>query len=506
MSSFTEEDLAKQLMSFGEEALQESRVDDAINFFLDTIGINPDLAAAYNNLGVALWEKGDYKSAVENVRTAVEKEPDNPDYFLNYANICFQVRNYKTAYGLLIRAKKQFGELLSFDELNDIDEKINYIQQLIKPDMLESEIYDNQALSDLLTENIFGQEFYSCQNIEEGLLFGPDYLAICCVPHTDARHGNVMLGDYNGGELPIDDLLQKREQLRWENQLNIDNACKGCFLLKKAKWEKKQWLVNRLTVAHYAICDLRCTYCSLMEMTTKERHQAAVQTYDFSKIFDQMIEDKIIGPNAEIEWGGGEPVMFKEFNQVMDRALDYGMKISLLSNSTIKSETIKKGLRSGQITICTSIDAGSPETYLQVRGKNLYNKAWNNIAEYSEIDPQSITAKYIFLDENANMTEVDGFLEKCRLHNIKNLKLSRDINAYNGCKSVDKHDFQPDMIEAIATMGFKAIEMGMNVSFWPAFEDEELNAIKSRIIDKLHDSDCENKQIYVEKLTEELVA
>jgi Flp pilus assembly protein TadD len=57
--------------------------DEAIKEFREAIALDPDLADAHNNLGIALIAKDRVDEAIEAYREAIELDPENEDFTQN---------------------------------------------------------------------------------------------------------------------------------------------------------------------------------------------------------------------------------------------------------------------------------------------------------------------------------------------------------------------------------------------------------------------------------------
>jgi MoaA/NifB/PqqE/SkfB family radical SAM enzyme len=80
-----------------------------------------------------------------------------------------------------------------------------------------------------------------------------------------------------------------------------------------------------------------------------------------------------------------------------------------------------------------SVDAGTPETYKQIKGLDVFEKVFSNIEKYSET--ASVSCKYIFIPQNSNDTDIMGFIQKCKDSNVKAIILANDI--YRTAKNTD---------------------------------------------------------------------
>src|SRR5690242_4245105 len=108
------------------------------------------------------------------------------------------------------------------------------------------------------------EEFYSCLNIESGLVIQHGHrLEPCCVNNIkDSNYAfDAVIAKWDGGLLPLHKIFMWREVARARNQQGGMTQCKGCPFLEKKLWDEK-YLFSRLTMNHFVKCNLDCSYCS----------------------------------------------------------------------------------------------------------------------------------------------------------------------------------------------------------------------------------------------------
>lgn len=71
----------------GERLFRQGDIEGALKAFARAIAIAPNLAPAYNNLGVCYWQKGEFENAVNLFLKALELDPDNADALANYIKV-----------------------------------------------------------------------------------------------------------------------------------------------------------------------------------------------------------------------------------------------------------------------------------------------------------------------------------------------------------------------------------------------------------------------------------
>ena len=70
---------------------------EARSAFQRAIDINPDLHAAYNNLGYVLFKQGNYDKAIEMYNEALGRSPDNSSAHTNLGNAYFKLKRFSDA-------------------------------------------------------------------------------------------------------------------------------------------------------------------------------------------------------------------------------------------------------------------------------------------------------------------------------------------------------------------------------------------------------------------------
>ena len=125
-------------------------------------------------------------------------------------------------------------------------------------------------------------------------------------------------------------------------------------------------------------------------------------------------------------WGGGEPTLDKNFKNVVRNNKIASPKIyhRVFTNSVVFKEPIKEFLEQELIKVVTSIDAGTPETFKAVRGKDKFFDVFANLKKYSE-KPGRVTVKYILTEGNSSEEELEKFVEHCIKYNLISVIISQ---------------------------------------------------------------------------------
>jgi protein O-mannosyl-transferase len=97
---------AQQNLERGRALLNSGNVNDAIAMLSNAVSRNPNLAEAYNLLGVAYEAKGMRDRAFESLQKAVKRDENNADYLNNLGYLYFKNGDYDKAAKYLKRAVK----------------------------------------------------------------------------------------------------------------------------------------------------------------------------------------------------------------------------------------------------------------------------------------------------------------------------------------------------------------------------------------------------------------
>ena len=97
---------AQENLDRGRALLNGGNVNDAIAMLSNAVSRNPNLAEAYNLLGVAYEAKGMRDRAFESLQKAVKRDQDNAEYLNNLGYLYFKNGDYDKAAKYLKRAVK----------------------------------------------------------------------------------------------------------------------------------------------------------------------------------------------------------------------------------------------------------------------------------------------------------------------------------------------------------------------------------------------------------------
>ena len=237
----------------------------------------------------------------------------------------------------------------------------------------------------------------ACDPLISAVYFAPNQIRTCCKRfHVDgALKGDaVLLSTKDLGEDPVKDILKAKFSLLQEiNSIDFskDHQCHGCPWLKNYDNDISLDLsLTQISFEMHSVCNMRCTYCSDVY------YGGLNPDYDvdllLSGLRDYLQTPTLASPT--IVFGGGEPVIFKDFKKIFDFSVDSRpSQFRIFTNATVYSDDIQKMIDQDKVYITTSIDAGRDDTFLKVRGLNAFNKVFKNLSRYSSVNPKNVTVK-----------------------------------------------------------------------------------------------------------------
>lgn len=263
-------------------------------------------------------------------------------------------------------------------------------------------------------------KYTSCIHLEHGITFFSNSVQICCIS-SHPGGGNIMqIPNYRGELIDWDKIFENRKQMRdgIKNGI-VPEKCTGCYYLKEQEWNSENY-IDEVLIGHFTHCNCNCIYC----YTEKDKKFFNNnKTYNIYPVIKDMIEKGVLSKNATVTFGGGEPTILHEFEELVYLLLDYDVyNIRIHSDGIKYSPAIEKGLKLGKITLITSIDSGSKETYEKIKQVPCCDIVWQNMAKYAKTKNGLIRTKYVLIPGiNDSLSEVRNFLKKTSESGIRNI-------------------------------------------------------------------------------------
>ncbi len=301
--------------------------------------------------------------------------------------------------------------------------------------------------------------YKTCKDIEGSLYVAPNEIRACCQRffYKGEIRGDAQLITIKDGQTPTNsDLLKARKKIFEQIQKNEKKACNGCRYLYEVK-EKPKFTseVKHLSIEHHAVCNLRCTYCSDVYYDGKR------SKYNVVEFISYLSKNNSFKNCNQVVWGGGEPTLDKSFELILEeieKEANPKLYHRVFTNSVRYSQAVDKFLKKGLIKIVTSVDAGTPEKFKEVRGRPRFYNVFENLQKYASVDPSKITIKYIFTENNRQKDELQNFVEKCLEYNLQNCNFQISMN-------YKKEILELEMLKSISFLFGKLFNNGIKKIF-----------------------------------------
>lgn len=296
------------------------------------------------------------------------------------------------------------------------------------------------------------EPYYSCEWIESGLAFNRRDLHACLIVHHG--RGFPKLCDYNGGEIPWDEVDAARAEIIRNNQADGHPDCVGCPYLVRRKWPEPRFNIEQVGIANFAKCNIYCNYCFL-QTQDPESYKDGLDPYDVLPAINEMIRDGRLAPNATFDWGGGEPTIYPEFDPILELVTERGAKTWVHTNGVRFPRPLMNGLPAEQIGIICSVDAGYPETYKRMKRVDVLERVWQTLRKYIDAGCE-VHVKYIVKEENCSPPELEAFLAQAQEIGAKSLIVDTDYDFPDPSESV---------VAGIRLLGALGPRYGMHTTF-----------------------------------------
>lgn len=205
-------------------------------------------------------------------------------------------------------------------------------------------------------------------------------------------------------------ITEKREQLfMMLNDNHSDISCKQCHMVKTKLYKDVKFTrLGHIDLAPSTICNLRCSFCGY---TMKDSFQAS--RYDALAILEEFSSEDVEWDSA-VDFNGGEPAILPDVDDYLAYFNSRRIRVFLYSNAVKFRQSIFDGLKNGSIRwVCTSLDAGTPSSFLKIKKKDYYFQVLENLTRYAHAgsaDGGNLAVKYIFCKDNCGDDDIAGFV------------------------------------------------------------------------------------------------
>ncbi|SCM83667.1 putative Radical SAM domain protein [uncultured Sporomusa sp.] len=290
--------------------------------------------------------------------------------------------------------------------------------------------FDYLIRQGIWTEQILNYEEYSryegCSLLETQLVVDQNSLFHCCYV-GETRNDPPKLQWREQIEDTVNAFLESRNQLiKQIKHGEVEKTpCAGCPSIKEGAYSDVKG-ISSLSFGFDSPCNLACYYCVHRNAVNKISVEAESQIRSFAwKEFIRCLEQKgQLAESSTITLAAGELTCDPRKKDILDTVEQY--HLAILTNAVLYDDRIAALIARPGSSSTVSVDAGTKETYRKVKGLDAFERVFANLRKYAS-QGSNLTLKYIFLPENCNTENVEGFIQNTVTCGVKNIYISDNI-------------------------------------------------------------------------------
>jgi len=364
-----------------------------------------------------------------------------------------------------------------------------------KPDFIV-QIKENLQRLGVKPEQVYGSfdDFFSdvyiesekcyCPNLLSILMFGHKFVRYCCEPTVNYFPASTVpseMQNRDGLEVAYNRFLVKRKEAFTSAKKGlIPLGCKNCRMLTAQEIPDNQPKLLAITVNFYpSVCNADCVYCGWGFSNDKDCNVQEAKKFQLSKfITEELIKLKsnsMISERATIIYESGEIAITPDNKFLLSYALDNPDFIFRIStNAIIYSPLISQIISQNKESyVAVDMDAGTPETYLKVKGVNKFYKVIENLKKY--VTHGKVEVKYIIIpDMNDDEVNLCGTVNVAKELKLKSMVISPEFQLINSKDQFAKRK----MLYSAAKLMNILTENDIRTDFFVGWLDRDIKEIK----------------------------
>ena len=184
-------------------------------------------------------------------------------------------------------------------------------------------------------------------------------------------------------------------------------------------------------------CNHKCYYCSYADSELGLRDSVNRQDQiPWDKMQEIISDMSDMGVKAVTFSGGGEPLVYPHIVEAMQKVLDAGIDLSIITNGQLLSAERAEVLSKAK-WVRISFDSANAETYAKVRQLPLeaFNEVCNNIQNFAKIKQKDceLGVNFVINHENANQVyDMAQVVKALGVNHIKyTARVTKDLFSYH---------------------------------------------------------------------------
>ena len=318
-------------------------------------------------------------------------------------------------------------------------------------------------------------QYYSCEWIEHGLVFFKYKLAVCCNCGHAGSAQPLIRNNFIGQTIHWHRLFQiKNMYRRLHKKGKIHTGCVNCPYLREAEWDGGNY-IEHMYISHWTHCNSKCIYC----YSAGHPEEFSInKTYNIMPYIKEMFERGILKPGGQISFGGGEPTLLNEFEELVTYLLDnYFWNIRVHSSGIKYSKALARAINEIRGYVVVSVDSGSSEVYEKVKQVPKYKEVRETIRKYALetrfLGKYLVSAKYIIIPGiNDSIEEIENWLQANEKAGLYTTVLDLEENWYKA----NRNNIPPHIYKLIEYAKKRSKQLHTNFEIYERLQ----NVLKDR--------------------------
>ena len=139
--------------------------------------------------------------------------------------------------------------------------------------------------------------------------------------------------------------------------------------------DQHQRIHNYLRISLTDSCNFRCAYCMPNEEIECMPNSKLMSTDEIEAIARTFVELGV----KKIRLTGGEPLVRKEFPEIVHRLSKLPVELTLTTNGVLVHKHVELFKEAGVRSLNVSLDTLDPETFFKLTKRNQFQQVWDNI-------------------------------------------------------------------------------------------------------------------------------
>ena len=195
-------------------------------------------------------------------------------------------------------------------------------------------------------------------------------------------------------------------------------------------------------------CNLKCVYCSDNDLRLRQGHSKEMDLLVVEKLFEDLSKG---GTKGVVLEGGGEPTLYRHFNEVVTLAKKNNLSLGLITNGTVALQ--EEQLRQFE-WIRVSLDASTSKEYLELKGVDAFERVVNNIANYTRYC-NTVGVGYVVTKKN--IAELETLVMRLKEAGVSYIQLRPVVD----CEELYPYGVDLNYLKCYQTQSFGVIVDGM---------------------------------------------